>query len=224
MQMRNIAHTTSFFLYNILPVSAVSCFPFAVWRLAPSLLFHIFQVVQRAKSGLPPSVIVRQRLKLQKMKVEKLWKKCRLKLLRSTANTASLESNAGPFQWSLSSSKWSPSWWPRWWQSVLWCFPRAIVMVANGLWNALSSSHRVPPLPLCSASAPWQHDFATELDIQKIQRYLWSSFWDTHVPCLRDIAHAVCIPLHHRQLITNMTTRLKWIMPIRQRYSTPAHW
>ena len=23
--------------------------------------------------------------------------------------------------------------------------PRAIVMVANGLWNALSSSHRVPP-------------------------------------------------------------------------------
>ena len=25
--------------------------------------------------------------------------------------------------------------------------PRAIVMVANGLWNALSSSHRVPSPP-----------------------------------------------------------------------------
>ena len=87
MQMRNIAHATSFFLYNILPVNAVWCFPFAVWRLAPSLLFHIFQVVQWAKSGLPPSVIVRQRLKLQKTKVEKLYKKCRLKILRSTQLT-----------------------------------------------------------------------------------------------------------------------------------------
>ena len=211
-------------IYYQLVQFGASRLSFGVWRLAPSLLFHIFQVVQWAKSGLPPSVIVRQRLKLQKAKVEKLWKKCRLKILRSTQLTLPLwKVMQAPFndhyKWS---SKWSPSWWPRWWQSVLWCFPP----VPLSWWLTGCGTHFPLPTgcPPHSASAPWQHDFATELDIQKVQRYLWSSFWDTHVPCLRDIAHTAWISLHHRQLITNMTTCLKWIMPIRRRYSTPAHW
>ena len=221
MQMRNIADATSFLLYNILPVNAVWCFPFAVWRLAPCLLFHIFQVVQWAKSGLPPSVIVRQRLKLQKTKVEKLYKKCRLKILRSTQLTL-------PF-WKVMQAPFNDHYHHQNDQhhdgqddDKVYCaaspVPLSWWLTGCGTHFPLPTGCPPSPPPLSPASAPWQHDFATEMDIQKIQRYLWSSFWDTH------IAPAACIPFHHRQLITNMTTRLKWIMPIRRRYSTPAHW
>ena len=183
-----------------------------VCRLAPSLLFHIFQVVQQAKSRLPPSVIVRQRLKFQKTKVEKLWKKCRLKILRSTQLILPL--------WKVMQAPYNNHYHHKnnhhrdgQDDDKVYCgaspVPLSWWLTGCGTHFPLPTGCPYPPSPLPAHLG------------NMISRLSWTSrkfkdisFWDTHVPCLRDIAHAACIPLHHRQLITNMTTRLKWIMPI----------